>query len=172
MLRILLLTVLAAAPLMAQQPDTLHFVRAEGEALTGQRFVVPDDFAGKRNLVFIAFSRGQQADIDAWKPLRDSLTAADSGLQWYELPTLGRRYRLIRGVIDGGMRRGIPDSTTRAHTITLYIDKTPFERPLGISDEDSIAVVLAHRDGTVIWKTRGRPTAEKAAELRAVIEHR
>ncbi len=172
MLRLLLLILLAGGPLLAQQPDTVRFARAEGEALTGQRFVVPDDFAGERNLVFIAFSRGQQADIDAWKPLRDSLTAADSGLQWYELPTLGRRYRLIRGVIDGGMRRGIPDSATRAHTITLYIDKSPFERPLGIADEDSIAVVLARHDGTVIWKTRGRPTAEKAAELRAIIEHR
>ncbi len=172
MLGILLVTLLAGAPRPAQHPDTLRFARAEGQALTGGRFVVPDDFAGERNLVFIAFSRGQQADIDAWKPLRDSLTAADSGVQWYELPTLGRRYRLIRGLIDGGMRRGIPDSTTRAHTITLYIDKSPFERPLGIVDEDSIAVVLARRDGTVIWSTRGWPTAETAAALRAIIEHR
>ncbi len=156
--------------MLAQRPDSLHFPPAEGESLAGRTFHLPDDFAGERNLVFIAFTRGQQADVDTWTPLAKSLLAAGTGLRSYELPTLARRYRLIRPVIDGGMRRGIPDSTTRATTITLYIDKGPFERALGIADEDSIAVVLVKRGGEVLWKTRGRYSPEKEAELRTAME--
>ena len=154
----------------AQRPDSLHFPPAEGESLSGRTFHLPQDFAGERNLVFIAFARGQQSDVDTWTPLAKRLVDADSAFCSYELPTMARRYRLIRPMIDGGMRRGIPDSATRATTITLYIDKSPLERALGIADEDSIAVVLVARGGAVLWQTRGRYSAEKEAELRAALD--
>jgi hypothetical protein len=156
----------------AQQPDSLHFPVVEGESLTGVRTTLPADFAGERNLVFVAFSRGQQADVDTWTPLAKRLVAADSALRSYELPTLARRYRLIRPMIDGGMRRGIADSATRAATITLYIDKSPFERALGIAGEDSIAVLLVARGGDVLWHARGRWTPEAEAALTAVLRPR
>jgi len=153
----------------AQQPDSLHFPVVEGESLTGVHTTLPAGFAGERNLVFVAFSRGQQADVDTWAPLAKRLVADDSALRSYELPTLARRYRLIRPMIDGGMRRGIADSATRATTITLYIDKSPFERTLGIDGEDSIAVLLVARGGGVLWHTRGRWTPDAEAALTAVL---
>ncbi len=61
----------------------------------------------------------------------------------------------MRGVIDGGMRGGIPDSAVRAATITLYISKGPFKRALAIQNEDSIEVVLVDRAGTIYWRTTG-----------------
>ncbi|HVZ47655.1 MAG TPA: hypothetical protein VG916_02650, partial [Gemmatimonadaceae bacterium] len=88
----------------------------------------------------------------------------------YELPTLTRSYRWVRPMIDGGMARGIPDKRVRERTITLYIDKTPFKRALGIPDEDRIRVFLVGRAGRVYWRAVGRWTAEAGDSLRAVLD--
>lgn len=57
----------------------------------------------------VALEREQQGDVDSWMPFLDSVAATRRDLRTYELPVLGRGYRLMRPFIDGGMRRGIPD---------------------------------------------------------------
>ena len=88
----------------------------------------------------------------------------------YELPTLGRGYRLMRSFIDGGMRRGIPDAAVRAATITLYVDKTPFREALQLPDEDRIYVLIVDQRGVVQWRTDGSFDKRTGAELVRRIE--
>ncbi len=38
-------------------------------------------------------------------------------------------------MLNEGMRAGIPERATRAHTITLYLDKAAFRQALAIPDE-------------------------------------
>ncbi|HSD00654.1 MAG TPA: hypothetical protein VLI21_17255, partial [Casimicrobiaceae bacterium] len=117
------------------------------------------------------FRREQQADVDTWVPfLREHEQLAARGVRVYELPTLSRSYRLMRGFIDGGMARGIPDKATRESTITLYIDKERFRRALGIEGEDRISTMLVARDGRVLWHATGafiEPNGEALAQLLA-----
>jgi hypothetical protein len=90
----------------------------------------------------------------------------------YELPTLARRYKLMRPVIDGGMRGGIPDPAVRAATITLYIDKDPFKRALGIPTEDRIQILLVDREGRILWQRSGPCTPSLRVELQAHLQRR
>lgn len=153
---------------MIQLSDTTRvFPPTQGQNLEGRTLEMPRDFAGALNVVFIAFKREQQADVDSWGAALDSLRKRHADLRVYELPTLGRRYRLIRPMIDGGMRRGIPDSAVRAATITLYIDKGPFKRALGITTEDRIEVLLVDRRGNIRWQRSGPVTPNLRAELEA-----
>ena len=100
--------------------DTLgRFPSVEGSNLEGERFTLPTSFKSPLNVVLVAFKREQQGDVDTWMPFLRTLRENRRDLSVYELPTLGRRYRVMRSFIDGGMRRGIPDSTVRAATITL-----------------------------------------------------
>lgn len=146
--------------------DTLgQFPRVEGRNLEGERFVLPSDFKSPLNVVLVAFQREQQSDVDSWTPFLKALAARRRDLQVYELPTLGRRYRVMRSFIDGGMRRGIPDSAVRAATITLYIDKAPFRESLRLRDEDRIYVLLVDRTGRVFWRAEGRFDERAGAEL-------
>lgn len=116
---------------MGRTIDTnVTFPAVEGRNLEGRAFHLPADFEGDVNVVLVAFKREQQADVDTWTPVLQKLASRHRTMRVYELPTLGRRYRLIRSVIDGGMRGGIPDAAVRAATITLYIDKAP-RRHLG-----------------------------------------
>ena len=155
---------------MLQLGDTTRtFPPVQGQNLEGRTFELPRDFAGALNVVFIAFKREQQADVDSWGAALNSLRKRHAELRVYELPTLGRRYRLIRPIIDGGMRRGIPDSTVRAATITLYIDKGPFKRALGITTEDHIEVLLVDGRGNVRWRCSGPMTQSLATELEEAV---
>ena len=82
---------------------------------------------------------------------------------------MGRRYKLIRPIIDGGMRSGIPDSAARAATITLYIDKQSLRDALGLGDEDRIYAVLVDRAGRVYWQAAGVFTPEYGRTLTAAL---
>lgn len=152
------------------RPDTtIQFPKVEGSNLEGRRFSLPTDFAGELNIVLVAFRREQQNDVDTWVPFLKATAAKHPTVRAYELPTLNRSYRMVRGFIDGGMARGIPEKATRETTITLYIDKTPFKKALGINTEDAIVALLVSRDGRVLWRADGRHTADAAADLAAEI---
>lgn len=147
----------------------VFFPRVVGRNLEGRSFTLPFDLEGKRNVVLVAFKREQQAEVDTWMPLLNSTAASRSDLRVYEVPTLARGYRLMQPFIDGGMRRGIPDASVRAATITLYIDKAPFKRALRIADEDRIHVLLLDREGRVYWRAEGPFDPARGAELAALL---
>jgi hypothetical protein len=158
--------------LSAQQSpaDSLgRFPRAEGTNLEGRRFSLPADFEGEFNVVLVAFRREQQADVDTWVPFLRETAARRHDVRVYELPTLNRTYRLMRGFIDGGMARGIPVRATRETTITLYIDKAPFKKSLAIAAEDHITCFLVTRDGRVLWRADGRYTVSAGTGLAAAL---
>lgn len=151
---------------------TVRFPRVEGRNLEGRHFALPMDFEGERNVVLVAFRREQQADVDSWLPFLKETAARRPDLRVYELPTLNRRYSLMRGFIDGGMQRGIPELATREATITLYIHKAPFRQALGITTEAHITTFLVTRDGRVLWRADGPMTAAAAASLGGVLTDR
>jgi hypothetical protein len=147
-----------------------QFPRVEGTNLEGRRFSLPADFESEYNVVLVAFRREQQADVDSWLPFLREQKLAERGIRVYELPTLNRSYRLMRGFIDGGMARGIPEKATREATITLYIDKSPFKKALAISSEDRIVTLIVARDGRVLWRGDGRFTPTIGAELAGALD--
>ena len=158
------------APISAgRQPSTSaadslgRFSSVSGMNLNGTRFDLPRDFKGALNLVVVAFQREQQRDVDGWMPFLQTLAKNRNDVRIYELPTLGRRYRLIRPFIDGGMRSGIPDTTVRAATITLYIEKELFRRALQLPDEDRIYVLAVDREGRIHARADGLFTPESGA---------
>lgn len=151
--------------------DSLRqFPRVEGRNLEGRPFSLPAGFEADYNVVLVAFRREQQADVDSWLPFLREQKVAERGVRVYELPTLNRSYRLMRGFIDGGMTRGIPERATREATITLYIDKGPFKKALAIAAEDRIITLVVARDGRVLWRADGRFTPAFGAGLAATLD--
>jgi predicted transcriptional regulator len=117
----------------------------------------------------IAFKREQQADIDTWLKVMPAVTQKHAGLHYYELPTIQKSNVMVRWFIDNGMRGGIPDQQQRARTITLYIDKAPFKKSLGIQSEDSVYAMLIDKAGKVLWRADGRYTDAAGQQLEAAL---
>jgi hypothetical protein len=159
----------SSAPGVAGTPAPPFFPEVEGDNLEGKHFRLPADFEGERNVVLIAFQRGQQAQVDTWVPFLRQLAVEQPDLRYYELPTIKEMGRVMRWVINSGMARGIEDPKARAATITLYIDKGPFTQALGIRTEEAISLVVVDRLGRVYWQTIGTCTPEKEQALREAL---
>jgi hypothetical protein len=157
-------------PTRAAGDSVGRFPRVEGSNLEGRRFALPGDFEAEYNVVLVAFRREQQADVDSWLPFLRQQQLSERGIRVYELPTLNRSYRLMRGFIDGGMARGIPEKATREATITLYIDKSAFKKALAISSEERIITLIVARDGRVLWRADGRFAPAAGAELAGALD--
>jgi hypothetical protein len=159
-------TILALAFALA---DTVRFPTVTSENLEGTAMTLPADFAGERNIVFVAFERRQQDEVDTWVPFVKGLVARTPNTDFYEIPTIKRMMGIIRWTINRGMRGGIPDVAARERTVTLYIEKEPFKRSLAIATEETIQVLIVDRAGSVLWRTTGAFTAAKAAAMESAL---
>jgi len=166
---LVVLAVVSSTPGKPAIGAPIVFPTVTGSNLNGKTFQLPRDFQAPASLVFIAYQREQQTDVDSWKSVAADLRRRFPFVGEYELPTLSRNITLFRGFIDGGMRRGIPDPATRAATITLYIDKSAFNRALDIGDERAIVIVLVKPDGTILWRTTGSYATGKESGLDAAL---
>jgi hypothetical protein len=154
----LLLASIVAIAVPAQQAGMTSmgkFPALKSETLEKRAVQLPQDFQGERNLLFIAFEREQQKDIDTWLTQMKRYADRDKGFRYYEIPTIEKTNRLMRWFINTGMRNGIPDKKARERTITLYIDKEPFKKSLQIPDEKKIYAIVVDRLGNVLWRATG-----------------
>jgi hypothetical protein len=132
-------------------------------------FQLPRDLDGALNILLIAFQRWHQSLVDTWVPFLQQLEQQSVDLRYYELPTIQELNTFSRIFINEGMRAGIPDSTARERTITLYLDKKAFRKTLDLPHEEDIYVLLVDRQGQVLWRTSGALTPDKAESLRLTI---
>jgi hypothetical protein len=133
----------------------LLFPIVSGHNLLRQSVTLPSGLEGQLNLVLVAFQRWHQPLVDSWLPAVTQLEQHHPGLRHYELPVIQSMNLLSRTFINEGMRAGIPDSGTRAATITLYLDKAAFLKALELPGDDDICVLLIDRQGTVLWRAAG-----------------
>lgn len=145
------------------------FPNVGGTNLNGKAVALPGDLRAPASFVYIAYVRGQQAQVDTWKPIVADARRRYPALGEVEIPTLPKSAGLFRGFIDGGMRNGIRDPAAREATITLYINKGPFNAALGITTEDEIVVLLVKPDGSVLWRASGAYDPGKTTGLDAVL---
>jgi hypothetical protein len=143
----------------------MSFPTVSGSNLLRQKRILPQDFQGKLNLVFIAFKQWHQMEVDSWIPLAKELEQQYEDLAYYELPTIQSMNSFSKMFINEGMRAGIPNSKTRERTITLYLNKNDFRTALGMPDEDHIYILLIDRQGKEFFRSRGPNNRDAAASL-------
>ena len=146
-----------------------QFPQISGKNLEDKEYNLPKSFEGKYNLVFVAFLREQQNDVNKWIPLANSLIKKYEKLNYYELPVLSENYNLARWFIDGGMKAGIPDKSAREKTITIYTNKSKFLEVLDISEDNNIHILLLDDEGKILWRNKGTFSKEKADSLENVL---
>ena len=136
-----------------------------GDNLNGKTIQIPSQLKGKFNVLLVPFQMWQQDLVNSWVPFLEYLMKENPNFDFYELPTIRKMNFIARRIIDGGMRGGIPSRDTRARTVTLYIDKTPFKETLGISTESTLYLYLVDQQGTIHWEETGELSDEKATSL-------
>ena len=146
------------------------FPRIDARNLQSLDVRLPEAFAGKRNVVMIAFQRQHQSLVDSWVPWLEQQSASDDGLRFYEIPTIGRMWAPARRFIDGGMAAAIRVPAILQRTFTFYGDVSRLTTPLGITDRSTITIALVDDEGHVRWQRTGGFTQDIAAELETALD--
>jgi hypothetical protein len=145
------------------QPNPPKMVTVEAETLSEKSLVLPRDLPGEKTLILIAFARKQQTNIDTWI---NGMNLKEAKFAWIETPVIDPFYGLFSGFIQRGMRKGIPDSTDRERTVTIFTSRVEFLKGLGLSEStDNIYAIVADRAGNVLAKAEGDYSASKAEAL-------
>lgn len=153
----------ASTATVAQQ-----FPNLDTKDLNGRELSLPADFNANRALLLIAFEQEQQTQINTWLPFAEQLENAGQA-KFYELPVLPSALRLMGGMIENGMRSGIPSQATRAKTLTLYTNVTRFRKNLGLGRKNQIYAVVIDRQGRVLAVQSGAYSSAKAKQIRAAL---
>jgi hypothetical protein len=146
------------------------FPHLEGRDLEGRVVALPDAFDGDRNVVIVAFRREHQTLVDSWVPWLEARAAADPGLRFYEVPTIGTKWSPARRVIDGGMAGAIRDPVVLRRTITVYTDVRRVTDGLGIESTGTVGLFLVDATGAVRWRGRGAFDAATAVRLGTALD--
>jgi len=148
---------------------TVRFPEIPARSLERERYDLPGDFEGRRNVAVVAFRREQQQLVDTWLPHLLAIEAEHADLRVYEIPVISQRWGPARWFIDGGMAVGIADREACARTLTSYTDVGLVRQALLLPDDSTIATVLTGRDGRITWMTTGAFAEPAGEELRAAL---
>lgn len=150
--------------------DASVFPAVIGENLEGESFLLPQDLAGQKKLLLVAFKRKQQADIDTWLLATKTLLEKYSSFAVYEIPVLKEFNFLMRFNINNGMRYGIDSKSQRQNTITLYLDKDKFTNSLKIESQDFVYAFLLDTHNNIIWRKKGLASKQAVLELESFLK--
>jgi hypothetical protein len=102
----------------------MTFPTVSGSNLLRRKLNLPQDFQGKLNLVFIAFQRWHQMEVDSWSALAEELEKQYKDLVYYELPTLQRNNFFIKRFSMKECEQGSPiprpENARSRYTLTKH----------------------------------------------------
>jgi hypothetical protein len=143
---VLLLAGCGGVPNRVPLGETFPSVR--GEALSGERITLPSWSEGHTAVYIVAYRQRAQFDVDRWLL---GLAQMQTPVELLEVPTIrGWVPRLVGGVIDEGMRGGIPREDWGS-VVTVYGDAERIVAFTGNENGNNARVVLLDGRGTVRW---------------------
>jgi len=143
-----------------------RFPELVGRSLLGREVRLPAGLPAERTLVLCAFKQHQQEQVDRWigravydlaipgSPLE---LPPDAKRAVIEVPCLGRKWRPMRRLIDGGMASSIAQPPILARTITVYGDVGVILRALGVDSAAEVQARVVTRSGEVLAAAEGEP---------------
>lgn len=137
----------------------MTFPNLAAETLSGTRFQTPDPARKTSHVILIAFKRGVQPQIDEWLSALSGTVANSSDIEMYEVPMLAGGWRLMSGIIDGGMRSGIPQQK-HSSVATFYGDIKRYKDILDMEQEDHCYLYIIDPQGTIQFAATGPPSPE------------
>jgi len=153
-----------------KRDEKMKFPDLSGDNLEKKKYNIPYDLEGELNVLILPFQRWHQNLVDEWSLFLNDIERSNNNFRYYEVPTLNSAYKVMRFMIDGGMRAGIPDRSVRERTITLYTNKPLIEHHLDIRSENTIYLFLIRKNGEILWRSEGEYESQKGEKLLKAIK--
>jgi hypothetical protein len=123
----------------------------------------PAGLPSDRTVLIIAFTRGQQSQVDGW--VSGLKLKSPGGPAWFEVPLINNPGSIARYFIDNGMRSGIPGTVARSHVVTVYGKKAMLMKQMGLVGEKTVHVLVVDRKGNILESVSGAYSEAGAAAV-------
>ena len=150
----------ACAVLSAQPLPKTDF-----ETLSGQKLTLPGALSGKPALLIIGFSHSSSKPTGEWAKDLSSDCHSRAHLVCYQIAVLQDAPRMFRGMITGGIKRGIPKDEQDFFLILVH-DEDTWKSLAGFSNPDDAYLLFVDDRANIRWKTHGPPTPAAVKSLR------
>lgn len=124
----------------------------EGESLSGKNVTLPA--AGKVTLLVFTFSRKAGEAARAWADAFSRLGLSGPDSSSYRILVLGSVPRTFRGMVVGGIKKGIP-AAQHDSTLQLFQDEELWKARLGVRSQDDPYLLILDRESKVRWLHSG-----------------
>jgi hypothetical protein len=142
----------------------MKFPKVTGRSLNGMNVTLPDSAAGKIALIIMAFVRQPAGVVDSWLAPFENEFGADP-YTFYEIPMLkGIWAKTISGIIDEGMRKGIPEKMHN-NVVSYYGNTEAYCSLLEINDKSLCYTFLLDKYGTIRWRGQGTASTGDVQEM-------
>ncbi len=158
--RLLPLLALVCSPLCAQSLPKTEF-----ETLAGSKLTLPAAAAGKTALLIVGFTHASGKPTGEWGKELAPDCRSHPRLVCYQIAVLQDAPRMFRGMIAGGIKRGIPKDQQDSFLILVH-DEDTWKSLAGFANPDDAYLLLVDDRANIHWKTHGPPTAAALKSLR------
>lgn len=141
-----------------------------GETLQGARVQLPADGQGSTTLVLVTFSRAAGEAARVWADRFATEFRGAAGVGFYSVMFLADAPSFVRGMILGGMRRGLP-ADRQARTLVIEEPADAWRGDLQAAtaappaDADGPFALLLDGQGKVVWLHAGALSEAGFAQL-------
>lgn len=152
--------IVSAVALVATLPDAAQvgatittgsvLPRIEGETLSAKRIVLPESVKGRIGLLVFSFSREAGDAARCWNETYARIRIPDADATALGIMMLGDVPWLIRGLVVGGIKKGIP-AAAHDRTVKVFADDDAWRTGLGVQAAGSPYLVLVDRTGRIRW---------------------
>ncbi|HTW48661.1 MAG TPA: hypothetical protein VMD92_11980 [Acidobacteriaceae bacterium] len=155
-----------ALPLLASQgAKPAEFPSITSYSLDKQKVALPGGMEGQTDLLILSFALEQKKDVDSWLPAAQALQHSNFQFRYYQLPIFTRENFVFRWWETSSMRSDETDPVTWHWIVPLFVDREKFRRDLDIPNDKQVVVLLADRQGRILWRASGPMTDDKRASL-------
>ena len=133
--------------------------------LAKARVTLPADLHAENNLLLLYFRLHQQPEVDAWQTAIDQWRNGNPHIGTYTCLVSPRVNIVSRWWQNASLRSALPDARRWSTMLPLYVDKESFEKALNIHSEQQVVLLVTDRQGHVLARADGPPTAQSRAAI-------
>ena len=149
------LTIAAAAATLPVTP---------AESLSGKKLEFPTALEGKTAVCVFGFTKEAGDRTKDWM-----IHLTQDGVNAWSVADLEKAPALVRGMIRGSMRKGVPPER-QDHSLVLTKNFKALEEALGVKQENEPVVAIFNSSGQVVWTHEGQFDPKAYEEVKQHLE--
>jgi hypothetical protein len=149
----------------------MMFPALTNQNLLDETCVLPDEFAGNFNILYITSEARQLFQIARWLPFIAELNSESTPLETYIFPIIPKAHLMARRHINNGMKPEMPEWVNLHCCVPLYVIRPTFYEQVGITEPTELNILLVDKIGQILWQTSAAPTPKLLDEIRQTIQN-